>query len=135
MTNISIDNYRVNLKMAYADDLEHAEHLQDNSVTAVSNLNYADLLSMVQRLPQGYRTVFNLYAIDGYTHEEIAGMLNINIGTSKSNLFKARQKLKQMIQDADTTTNYGDGANFTPVVAINAAAVAPVFYNNKGIKE
>jgi RNA polymerase sigma factor (sigma-70 family) len=135
MTNISIDHYRSNLKMAYADDLEQAEHLQDTSVTTDSNLNYADLLTMVQRLPQGYRTVFNLYAIDGYTHEEIAGMLNINIGTSKSNLFKARQKLKQMIQDADTNNNYRDGASFTPVVAINAALVTPVFYNDKGIRE
>ncbi|MFD2144636.1 RNA polymerase sigma factor [Mucilaginibacter antarcticus] len=135
MTNISIDHYRANLKMAYTEDLEHAEHVYDASVATDNNLNYADLLAMVQRLPKGYRTVFNLYAIDGYTHEQIGTMLNINIGTSKSNLFKARQKLKQMIEDADTAGNYTGGANFTPVVAINAATVTPVFFSNKGIRE
>jgi RNA polymerase sigma factor (sigma-70 family) len=64
-------------------------------------LNYNDLLAMVQRLPEAYRTVFNLFAIDGYSHKEIGEMLNINIGTSKSNLFKARLKLKQMVLMAD----------------------------------
>lgn len=135
MTNVSIDYYRANLKMAYAEDLEQAEHLYDASVATDNNLNYNDLLAMVQRLPQGYRTVFNLFAIDGYSHEEIADMLNINIGTSKSNLFKARQKLKQMILDADQSGNYINGVSFTPVVAINAAGISPVFYNNKGIRE
>lgn len=135
MTNVSIDYYRANLKMAYTEDLEQAEHVYDASVATDNNLNYNDLLAMVQRLPQGYRTVFNLFAIDGYSHEEIAEMLNINIGTSKSNLFKARQKLKQMILDADESGNYVNGVSFTPVVAINAASVLPVFYNNKGIRE
>ncbi|TSJ43574.1 sigma-70 family RNA polymerase sigma factor [Mucilaginibacter corticis] len=135
MTNVSIDYYRANLKMAYAEDLEQAEHIHDASVATDNNLNYNDLLAMVQRLPQGYRTVFNLFAIDGYSHEEIADMLNINIGTSKSNLFKARQKLKQMILDADESSNYINGVSFTPIVAINAAGISPVFYNNKGIRE
>jgi len=135
MTNVSIDHYRANLKMAYSDDLETAEHLDDGTYTD-SNLNYNDLLAMVQKLPQAYRTVFNLFAIDGYSHEEIADMLNINIGTSKSNLFKARQKLKQMILTADSPAsekNYGSGTEYTSVVAINAA-IAPVYYN-KGIRE
>jgi RNA polymerase sigma-70 factor (ECF subfamily) len=117
--------------MAYTEDLEHAEHVYDSSVATDNNLNYNDLLAMVQKLPQGYRTVFNLFAIDGYSHEEIAEMLNINIGTSKSNLFKARQKLKQMILDADQSGNYSSGVGFTPVVAINAASVSPVFYSKK----
>jgi RNA polymerase sigma-70 factor (ECF subfamily) len=134
MMNVSIDYYRANLKMAYAEDLENAEHIYEVN-TADNNLNYSDLLAMVQKLPQGYRTVFNLFAIDGYSHEEIADMLNINIGTSKSNLFKARQKLKQMIQEADSSANYSKGIDFNPVVAINGAAIKPVFYNNKGIRE
>jgi RNA polymerase sigma factor (sigma-70 family) len=134
MMNVSIDYYRANLKMAYAEDLENAEHVSDVNL-ADNNLNYNDLLAMVQRLPQGYRTVFNLFAIDGYSHEEISEMLNINIGTSKSNLFKARQKLKQMIQDAELGSNYNKGIDFTPVVAINGAAVKPTFYNNNGIRE
>ncbi|MES2428849.1 MAG: sigma-70 family RNA polymerase sigma factor [Bacteroidota bacterium] len=135
MMNVSIDHYRANLKMAYAEDLDQAEHVYDASVATDNNLNYNDLLAMVQRLPQGYRTVFNLFAIDGYSHEEIADMLNINVGTSKSNLFKARQKLKQMIQEADDSINYNKGVSFTPIVAMNATINKPVFYNDRGIRE
>jgi len=135
MTNVSIDHYRANLKMAYTDDLEAAEHISDGDYTD-KNLNYADLLAMVQKLPNAYRTVFNLFAIDGYSHEEIAEMLNINPGTSKSNLFKARQKLKQMIADADVqpNRNYNDGTDYAPIVAINSVGIRPGYFNN-GIRE
>ncbi len=100
MMNVSIDYYRANLKMAYTDDLEKAEGISDGDF-ADKKLNYDDLLAMVQRLPNAYRTVFNLFAIDGYSHEEIGEMLGISPGTSKSNLHKARQKLKQMIFEAE----------------------------------
>jgi RNA polymerase sigma-70 factor (ECF subfamily) len=62
-----------------------------------ANLDAQTLLSYLQKLPTGYRTVFNLYAIEGYTHEEIADQLGISIGTSKSQLFKAREYLKKML--------------------------------------
>jgi len=132
MTNTAIDYYRSNLKMAYAQELDTAEHIGEVSV-ADNNLNYNDLLTMIQQLPQSYRTVFNLFAIDGYSHEEIAETLNINIGTSKSNLFKARQKLKQMIMDAEATAyDYNNGTKFSPVVAINGTAtIKPMFYNTE----
>jgi len=96
MTNASIDYYRTNLKVAYTDDIDTALDVSVND-SVTQKLNYDDLLAMVQQLPQGYRTVFNLYAIDGYTHDEIGEMLGINAGTSKSNLHKARHKLQQMI--------------------------------------
>jgi RNA polymerase sigma-70 factor (ECF subfamily) len=54
-------------------------------------------MAMVQSLSTAYRTVFNLHVIDGYKHEEIAEMLGISIGTSKSNLFKAREKLRELV--------------------------------------
>jgi RNA polymerase sigma factor (sigma-70 family) len=130
MTNVSIDYYRANLKMAYSEDLEKAEHIADGDLVD-RNLNYADLLAMVQRLPQAYRTVFNLFAIDGYSHEEIAEMLHINIGTSKSNLFKARQKLKQMILTADqSANNYNRGMDQNSIVAINGTDFKPAFFSN-----
>ncbi|WP_258139174.1 RNA polymerase sigma factor [Mucilaginibacter phenanthrenivorans] len=123
MMNVSIDHYRANLKMAYTEDLDQAEQISDGDI-ADKNLHYNDLLAMVQKLPQAYRTVFNLFAIEGYSHEEIATMLNINAGTSKSNLHKARQKLKQMIFKADSSAgggaNYNNGMDYTPIVAINA---------------
>jgi len=136
MMNASIDFYRANLKMAYAEDLDSAEHLSDGDMVD-KNLHYEDLLKMVQQLPQAYRTVFNLFAIEGYSHEEIGAMLNINPGTSKSNLHKARQKLKQMILNADASakpTRYNDGMNYAPIVAIKTIDVQGVFLN-KGIRE
>lgn len=60
------------------------------------------LLKIIQELPDRYRLVFNLYVLDGYSHKEIADMLEINIGTSKSNLARARQTLKQTIEDYKT---------------------------------
>lgn len=133
MMNTSIDHYRANLKMAYTDDLDKAEHLSDSELPD-RKLNYDDLLTMIQQLPQAYRTVFNLFAIDGYTHEEIAVMLNINTGTSKSNLHKARQKLKQMILDADTKTSTAQykGTGYSSIVAIRTTDIGHYF--NRGIR-
>jgi len=134
MINTSIDHYRSNLKMAYTDELDKAEHISDNELPD-RNLAYNDLLAMVQQLPNAYRTVFNLFAIEGYSHEEIGELLNINAGTSKSNLHKARIKLKQMILDADraaNTNNYNRGGiDFNPIVAITGGINARDFlYNN-----
>lgn len=61
------------------------------------------LLSIIQELPDRYRLVFNMYVLDDYSHKEIAEMLNINIGTSKSNLARARQILKNTIESYKTT--------------------------------
>ena len=61
------------------------------------------LLQIIQELPDRYRLVFNLYVLDGYSHKDIADMLDITIGTSKSNLARARQILKTTIEDYKTT--------------------------------
>ncbi|WP_316830772.1 sigma-70 family RNA polymerase sigma factor [Pedobacter aquatilis] len=97
ITNTAIDYYRANLKFAdHLDITEHDEIIQEQSV--YSKLAYEDLLALIQKLTPAYRTVFNLFAIDGYSHEEISEMLSISVGTSKSNLFKARQKLQDMLK-------------------------------------
>lgn len=130
MMNTAIDYYRSNLKMAYMDDLDKAEHITDNELPD-KRINYQELLAMIQQLPQAYRTVFNLYAIEGYTHEEIGDMLGINVGTSKSNLFKAREKLKKMILKAAEIPEDGiNGTRHTQIVAINAANLHLSFLNN-----
>ncbi len=98
MTNAAIDYYRSNLKTSQFEDLEKARYITDGAAI-VGKLAYQDILAFIQRLPPAYRAVFNLYAIDGYTHKEISGMLGISIGASKSNLHKARQKLQEMIRD------------------------------------
>lgn len=97
MTNTAIDHYRTELRHPITSDIAEMEvHGADPAID--SKLNYEDLIKLVQLLPIGYRTVFNLYSIDGYTHEEIGKQLGISIGTSKSNLFKARQKLRTMLE-------------------------------------
>ncbi|MFD2724830.1 RNA polymerase sigma factor [Hyunsoonleella rubra] len=63
------------------------------------------LLQIIQDLPDRYRLVFNLYVLDGYSHKDIAEMLKITIGTSKSNLARARQILKQTIEDQNAKQN------------------------------
>jgi RNA polymerase sigma factor (sigma-70 family) len=133
MMNTSIDYYRANLKMAYAEDLDSAEHLTDGELPD-RKLNYDDLISLIQQLPQAYRTVFNLFAVEGYSHDEIGIMLNINPGTSKSNLHKARAKLKQMILDIDTKTNTVGytGSGYSSIVAISTTQIRSYF--NSGIR-
>ena len=68
-----------------------------------SNMDAETLLTYLQKLPPGYRTVFNLYAIEGFSHEEIANQLGISIGTSKSQLFKAREYLKKIVDKSFIT--------------------------------
>ncbi|WP_194776751.1 RNA polymerase sigma factor [Pararhodonellum marinum] len=63
------------------------------------HLETSDLMDLIKHLPVGYRTVFNLYAIEGYSHQEIAKLLGITESTSKSQLSRARQILKQKIAD------------------------------------
>lgn len=98
MTNTAIDHYRSQLRHPITSDITEME-ISGTDAVIDSKLNYDDLITIIQALPRGYRTVFNLYAIDGYTHEEIAGQLGISVGTSKSNLFKARQKLRIMLEN------------------------------------
>nr|WP_315417835.1 sigma-70 family RNA polymerase sigma factor [uncultured Pedobacter sp.] len=103
ITNTAIDYYRANLKFADHVDIEDHENIVQVS-SIYDKLAYNDLLTLVQKLSPAYRTVFNLFAIDGYSHEEIAEMLGISVGTSKSNLFKARQKLQEMLKATDSKT-------------------------------
>lgn len=63
------------------------------------------LLNIIQELPDRYRLVFNLYVLDGYSHKEVADMLNISIGTSKSNLARARLILKEKIENYKASQN------------------------------
>lgn len=79
-------------------DVEEASDAHD---ACPDHLAEEDLLQLIYELPVGYRTVFNLYAIEGYSHHEIAEMLQINEGTSKSQLSRARQILKQKIVELE----------------------------------
>jgi len=95
MINAAIDHYRKNSKHYQLKDVdESATWISSGEADALHDLSYEELIALVQELSPAYRAAFNLYVIDGYTHEEIASQLNISVGTSKSNLFKAREHLK-----------------------------------------
>lgn len=77
--------------------LADAAEVEDLAFEMPETLDYQLLLDMIHQLPAGYRMVFNLFAIDGYRHAEIAGMLDISESTSRSQLNAARQQLKYML--------------------------------------
>lgn len=77
--------------------LDTVSHFLDNGVHVDSQLHAEEIFKVVQNLPNGYRTVFNMYAIEGYSHKEIGKQLGINENTSKSQLSKARSSLKKTL--------------------------------------
>ncbi len=81
------------------DDLEANESVEVQFNTAADQLQANDLLLLLSKLPLGYRTVFNLYAIEGFSHQEIADTLGISESTSKTQLFKARKWLQQRLKN------------------------------------
>jgi RNA polymerase sigma-70 factor (ECF subfamily) len=79
------------------------ENIKDVSVEIEDDdISLDFLLKIIQELPDRYRLVFNLYVLDGYSHKEVANMLNITTGTSKSNLARARSILKEKIENYKT---------------------------------
>ncbi len=96
MINTAIDYYRKKSRRR-TDDLEQAYDLSTNEPDAVSNCGEKEILEAIQKLSPAYRTVFNMYVIEGYSHKEIADKLDISESTSRSNLVKARLKLQALI--------------------------------------
>lgn len=107
ITNASLRVLERNARMYVAVGLEEIEHEYCADVIE-SDLAAEDLLAMIRRLPEGYRIVFNLYAIEGYSHEEIAEELGITVGTSKSQLSRARQALQKMLENESRQLRSGN---------------------------
>lgn len=97
MINTALDFYRQEVKHYFHEDVMLVE-TASVSETVLDELQHEELIKLVQLLSPAYRMVFNLYAIDGYSHEEIAEQLDISIGTSKSNLARAREHLRNMLK-------------------------------------
>lgn len=83
------------------EDLEEANEEIEISEDALDKIAAKELTELVQKLPVGYRLVFNLYAVEGYKHQEIAEQLGISVGTSKSQLSKAKKALRQQLETLD----------------------------------
>lgn len=96
MVNNAIDFYRKNVRRR-TEDLEQAYNISSNDIDAVSQYTEKEILAAVQQLTPSYRTVFNLYVIEGYSHREIGERLGITESTSRSNLVKARGKLQKAL--------------------------------------
>jgi RNA polymerase sigma-70 factor (ECF subfamily) len=97
ITNTSIDHYRKNHSEAQFIAIEDIVHPCSDEESVASILNTKDIISQVNRLPLGARMIFQLHAIEGYSHKEIAELLHISEGTSKSQISRAKQLLQQWI--------------------------------------
>ncbi|HYC84361.1 MAG TPA: sigma-70 family RNA polymerase sigma factor [Chryseosolibacter sp.] len=104
MVNEALTYLRKSRAMYLETDLEQADREPDYDKLG-DHLEAEDLLKMIQELPAGYRLVFNMYAIDGYSHKEIAAQLGISENTSKSQLSRARVYLQKMLAENDWVSN------------------------------
>jgi len=96
--NTAIEYYRKAARSFRFSPLSVVIEKSFNDVQFTS-LERDELLKLIQQLPDGYRLVFNLYVIEGYTHDEISKQLNINLGTSKSQLARAKKYLRKLINN------------------------------------
>jgi RNA polymerase sigma-70 factor (ECF subfamily) len=103
--NTSITNYRRNLKHAYQADIDEVVAHHDEPVH-MEDLEYTaeEMMTCIQRLSVGYKTVFNLYVVEGFMHKEIADMLGIDVNTSKSQLSRAKTYLQRELTTLSKTT-------------------------------
>ena len=87
------------LKMS--DELDTARGMKAETVSQMQNIGYKELMELVMTLPAGFRTVFNMYAIEGYSHKEIAQMLGITETTSRTQFSRARAWLQNKIKERE----------------------------------
>jgi RNA polymerase sigma factor (sigma-70 family) len=96
----AIDHGRKNNKHYFTSDMETSVvYIPQQEENAFDRISYDEIIRAIQQLSPAYRTVLNLFIIDGFSHEEIGEQLKISIGTSKSNLFKARQQLQKILKN------------------------------------
>ena len=96
--NTAIEHYRKSVPMYPILEVNNSDHDVINDYT-IENLAAADLMKLIRDLSPGYRTVFNMYVIEGYSHKEIANSLGISEGTSKSQLARARYLLQKKVNE------------------------------------
>ncbi len=96
--NLALEDIRKNMRGITTTDLDSADQVPYTD-HGFQKLSVDELMGLVQKLPDGYRTVFNLFGIEGYSHKEIAEMLGISENTSKTQLLKARLQLQRMLKE------------------------------------
>jgi RNA polymerase sigma factor (sigma-70 family) len=104
MINVAIDELRRNNMMAEIGGIpEYVWEVEDKSQAPDQALFYKDLVSLIKQLPPAYRAVFNMIVVDGMGHNEVAGVLGISVGTSKSNLSRAKDILQKHIRELEAS--------------------------------
>jgi len=98
MANDCIQSIRKNQKNMMVQELNNELPVFYTEESALDKISREDIMKIIQKLPSGYRIIFNMYVFEGYSHKEIATQLNISEGTSKSQLFKARKMLQEALE-------------------------------------
>ena len=106
--NTAIEHYRKQVKLYALHDSE-VKYYEYYDGSALESLKKEDIMKMIQKLSDGYRTVFNLYVVEGYSHKEIGELMGISEGTSKSQLARARYLLQKMITDSVVVRQTSNG--------------------------
>ncbi len=109
ITNTAIDYYRKNHHENDFIHLEAIDQLTEDENSPVSVLSTDEIISQVERLPEGARKIFQLHAIEGYSHREIAHLLHISVGTSKSQINRAKHLLQHWIAGYNMKSGIGEG--------------------------
>lgn len=104
MVNTALQKYRDTKNLRLHVEVDQFDYLLQDNTNVLAELSAAELRAKIQQLPTGFRMVFNLYAVEGYTHPEIAKELGISVGTSKSQYSRARATLRQMIEEENNVT-------------------------------
>lgn len=99
--NTALDAIRKNKKLKHQTQIDEVEFALKSSDFIFETLVAEDLMKLLQRLPLGYKTVFNLYAIEGYSHKEIAKKMNVTVSTSKSQFSRAKAMLREKITELE----------------------------------
>ena len=105
IVNTAINYYNKKIKQGVKTDLDQVKDTNQTRSLVVENMSTRELLNMINELPDGYRTVFNLNIIEGYTHKEIGEMLGISENTSKSQLSRARASLQKRLKIIEKKEN------------------------------
>lgn len=95
--NTSIEHFRKKIKLYNVSEVQE-NTIEDTDLNILDTLAEKDIITLVNELSPGYKTVFNMYVIEGYSHKEIADMLGITEGTSKSQLARAKGVLKKSLE-------------------------------------
>ena len=101
MINTALDELRKRNRMQMDADISEAEYLAGEGEMSTSDLRVEEMMKIIQAMPTGYRTVFNMYAIEGYSHQEIADELGVSESTSKTQYRKARTYLMNIIVERE----------------------------------